>query len=332
MSQSLQREFEAFRKVIEAGKRFVLTTHINPDGDGLGCEVALAQYLSTRGKEATILNYSATPPYYRFLDTRNEIQQFDEQRHASLLFYADAVLVLDTNSPDRLASMKPFVLQSKASKVCIDHHLDNVEFANLYIVDESAAATGVIVYRLFQCLGYEHFSKEVATALYTAIMTDTGSFRFPKTNPELHRQVAHLIECGADPVSIYQQVYEQGSSGRLLLLSKVLSTLTTSEDGKVACLLATREMFRSTGTTDVDTDNMINYTLTIQGVQIGLMLTEVDDAVKIGFRSKGDIPIHKLAQEFGGNGHKNAAGARIPHSSLLELLPRVFERAHQYTQ
>jgi phosphoesterase RecJ-like protein len=331
MESSYPQEFEAFRHLIETGRTFVLTTHMNPDGDGLGCEIALKDYLAGRGKTASIINHSATPYYYQFLDPQQEIQQFRPDHHAAILQDADGIIVLDTNSPDRLASMKPYVLSSKARKVCIDHHLDKVEFADLYILDEPSAATGAIVYRLLEFLGVRHFSPTMATALYTAIMTDTGSFRFPKTDPTIHRQVARLIECGADPVRIYQNVYEQGSVGRLLLLSKVLSTLRTEANGKIACIVATKEMFQETGTSEVDTDNMINYTLSIKGVQIGLMLTELDGAVKIGFRSKGDIGIHKLAQEFGGNGHKNAAGARVPKSSLAELLPLVLERAQHYT-
>jgi phosphoesterase RecJ-like protein len=331
MESSLQQEFEAFRRIVEASNQFVLTTHMNPDGDGLGCEVALAGFLNERGKTVAIINHSAMPYYYQFLDPRHEIQQFNPEKHAAPLQQADCIVVLDTNSPDRLASMKSFVLDSKAAKVCIDHHLDKVEFADLYILDEPSAASGAIVYRLLQFLGVRQFSPEMATALYTAIMTDTGSFRFPKTDPAIHQQVAHLIECGADPVSIYQNVYEQGSVGRLLLLGKVLSTLRTEANGKIACLVATKEMFRDTGTSEVDTDNMINYTLSIKGVQIGLMLTEINGVVKIGFRSKGDIGIHKLAQEFGGNGHKNAAGARVPNGSLSDLLPKVLERAKNYT-
>lgn len=331
MESSLQQEFETFRRIVETGKRFVLTTHINPDGDGLGCEVALGKFLSERGKTVALINHSATPYYYQFLDPQKEIQQFSPEKHAAFLKQADGIIVLDTNNPDRLASMKPFVLDSNATKVCIDHHLDKAEFADLYILDEPSAATGAIVYRLLQFLGVHQFHPEVATALYTAIMTDTGSFRFPKTDPAIHRQVAHLIECGADPVSIYQNVYEQGSAGRLQLLGKVLSTLRTEANGKIACLVATQEMFRETETSEVDADNMINYTLSIKGVQIGLMLTEIDGAVKIGFRSKGDIGIHKLAQEFGGNGHKNAAGARVPGGSLPDLLTKVLERAKDYT-
>ena len=326
----MQHEFELFKKIVEQGKRFVLTTHVNPDGDGLGCEIALAEFLALRGKETHILNHSETPYYYRFFDVRGAIQKFDPAQHSRILQEADVIIVLDTNSPDRLASLKDYVLASKAKKICIDHHLDTTDFADLYILDEPSAATGEILYRLLAFLNGDSFSTETATALYTAIMTDTGSFRFPKTDPEVHRQAAHLIECGADPVAVYQHIYEQGSAGRIQLLGKALSTLQFAHDGKVAALYITKSMFDETKTSGVDADNIVNYTLAINGVQIGIMLSEMEGGIKMNFRSKGDIWINKLAKEFGGNGHKNAAGARVLNGNLHELLQESINRSKSY--
>lgn len=330
MKKRLQQEFELCRDIIERSRQFVLTTHVNPDGDGLGCEVALAEYLLSQGKEVAILNHSATPDYYRFLDAKQLIVQFSPEKHASIIEKADVIFILDTNTPDRLVGMKHSVISSRAKKICIDHHLDKAEFSDLYILNEPSAATGEILYRLLAFLASDKFSTETATALYTAIMTDTGSFRFPKTTPELHRLIAHLIECGADPAAVYQNVYEQGSVGRLQLLGKALSTLHVSHGGAVASICVTRAMFRETATSEPDTDNLVNYTLSISGVQIGLMFTELTDGVKVSFRSKGEIWINKLAKEFGGNGHKNAAGARVSGVSVAELTATVVERSKQY--
>ncbi len=326
----MQQEFELCKILIEQHHRFVLTTHINPDGDGLGSELALTSLLRSRGKTVHMLNHSETPYYYGFLDPNGQIQQFDEQRHSALVHEAGVIFVLDTNQPERLGTLKPFVLESRAKKICIDHHLDRTEFADVYILDEDSAATSEIMYHLLEYLDGNRFTPEVATALYTGIMTDTGSFRFPRTSADLHRRVAHLIECGADPVTIYQNVYEQGTLGRLQLLGKVLSTLQTAHDGKVASLQATREMFRETETREEDTDGMINYTLSIKGVQVGLMFTELQDNVKVGFRSKGDIAVNKLAQEFGGNGHMNAAGARVTGAKVHKLAAKIIARSKVY--
>ena len=161
-------------------------------------------------------------------------------------------------------------------------------------------------------------------------MTDTGSFRFPKTDPELHRIVADLIEHGADPVDNYRRIYEQGTVNRLQLLGHVLSTLQVAHGGNVATMFVTREMFQRTGTSEEDIENFINYTLGIAGVQIGLLFTELPEGVKISFRSRGEVEVNKLAQEFGGNGHKNAAGARSNASQLETIINQVVDRSRAY--
>ncbi|MBI3579337.1 MAG: bifunctional oligoribonuclease/PAP phosphatase NrnA [Ignavibacteriales bacterium] len=323
-------EFEQCKTIIARARRFVLTTHVNPDADGLGCELAFARYLQRKGKDVHILNHSSTPWNCKFLDPAQQIVQFNAERDAALILNADAIFVLDTNSPDRLQSLKPFVLQSKATKICIDHHLDKAAFADNYIIDEASAATGEILYRLLRFLDEKTINKEIAGPLYAAIMTDTGSFRFPKTDSELHIIIAHLIEAGADPVEIYQQVYDQSSPNRVRLLGKALSTLEMAHGGRVACITITQEMFKETKTSEEDTDNFVTHTVGIRGVQIGLLVTELADGIKISFRSKGDIPVHKLAQEFGGNGHKNAAGARVQNGTLGEVVQKVLERSKQY--
>lgn len=323
-------EFEKLRELIDHHHRFVLTTHINPDGDGIGCEVALASFLRQRQKEVAILNHSPTPENYQFLDPDKDILQYNPTSHANLLARADVIFVLDTNSPQRLESLKEDVVKSSAVKVCIDHHLDTIEFADFHLIDENAAATGQIVYRLLHHLDHSAVNQKIATALYVAIMTDTGSFRFPKTDSELHRIIAQLIEFGADPVATYQQVYEQGSAQRLKLLGMALAGLTTERNNRIAYLTVTRKMLEETKTEEADTDNFVTYPLAIRGVQIGLLFTELRDGVKISFRSKGDIEINKLAQEFGGNGHKNAAGARVQRATLDDVLPSVLKHAQQY--
>ena len=328
--QRLRQNFEACRMLIAGHSTFVLTTHMNPDADGLGSELAFASYLLSQGKTVHILNHSATPPNCLFMDPHSRIQQFDPAHDAHLLKEAGIIVILDANQPDRLASLKPFVLQSSAKKICIDHHLDREEFADLFIIDEEAAATGEILFNLLTFLTPQPLSQEIATCLYTAIMTDSGSFRFPKTDGELHRIVAELLDRGADPVTSYQQHYEQESLGSLHLLSRALESMTLTYGGTIASMVITRRDFLETGTTELDTHSFITKALNIGGVMIGLLLTEVDDGVKISFRSKGDIPINKLAQEFGGNGHKNAAGARLPGEMLDNILPILLERAHQF--
>jgi bifunctional oligoribonuclease and PAP phosphatase NrnA len=323
-------QFESFRRIVETHQRFLLTTHINPDGDGLGTEVALALYLQKLDKQATILNCSATPYNYLFLDNIYPIHHFQESSHTRLIDESEVILVIDTNHLDRVAAMKPFIQESNAIRVCIDHHLEPAEFANLYILDEPSSATGEIVYRMLSYLNGRTIDRETAIALYTAIMTDTGGFRYPRTSPEVHKIVAILIQMGADPVAIHEQVYERGKINRLQLLGMALATLQLEHEGKVAYMVITRHMFEITNTTEADTDAFVPYTLSIEGVKVGLLFTEMENGIKINFRSKGDIWINQLAKEFGGNGHKNAAGATILKGTLKEYVHQIVDHAGAY--
>jgi phosphoesterase RecJ-like protein len=311
-------------------RSFVLTTHINPDGDGLGSELALAFWLEDQGKEALIINTSPTPQVYQFLDPRGVIRVYDQARDAGALLAAEVIVVLDTNHPGRLDTMQEAVLKSPATKLCIDHHLDPAPFADLYCVDEDATSTGEIVYRLLEKLSESSISPRIAEALYCAIMTDTGSFRYPRTDPETFRIAARLIERGADPVDAYTQIYEQWSPGRMKLLGEMLAGLTLGAGGRLASVTVTREMLERTATSEEDTDTFTSYPMSIRGVVAGILFLETQRGVKISFRSRGDIPINELAQEFGGNGHKNAAGARLNDTDLPRLRQRVLAAAERY--
>lgn len=326
----MKQQIEQLRRGLDSWQTIILTTHVSPDCDGLGSELALAAFLRKRGKDVAIINCSETPEPYRFLDPQGWIRKYDPARDDRAIAEANAIIVLDTNQSGRMTTMAAPVLASKARKVVIDHHLDSEPFADLFLIDDSSAATGEIVYRILEELGGIPVDQDSAAALYIAIMTDTGSFRFPKTDADLHRIIAALIEQGADPVQAYQSIYEQDSPDRVRLLGMALGSLTTAHGGSVAYVTVTAKMFRETATGEPDVERFAPYTLTLKGVKIGLMFTELPGMVKISFRSKGDIPINKLAQEFGGNGHKNAAGARIPGGDLPQVVKEVIERSGNY--
>lgn len=323
---------DAVLSIFRQHKKFVLTTHVNPDGDGLGSEVALAEWLTHQGVRADILNHSATPAMYQFLNRNGLIRTFDASRDAHTVAEADVIVVLDTNHTDRLRSMQQHVMRSPAQKLCIDHHLDAAPFADYYLLDEEAAATGEILYHVLRKLDPRSLSPQVATALYCAIMTDTGSFRYPRTDSEIHRIIAHLIDSGADPVSVYQSVYEQWSVGRIQLLGETLASLRTEYGGRLSHVTVTQEVLRRTGTLEEDTDNFTIYPMSVEGAVIGILFLELNDGVKISFRSKGDIPINQLAQEFGGNGHKNAAGGRVLGQRLENVKASVVAAAARYLE
>jgi phosphoesterase RecJ-like protein len=171
---------------------------------------------------------------------------------------------------------------------------------------------------------------DIAHPLYTAIMTDTGSFRFPRTDIETHQIIADLLQYDVDPTAVYSHVYESWSLGRMRLLGETLDSLKTEYDGKLAFMVCTQKMFENTETTEVETDNFTTYPMSIEGVKVGLLFNELEDGIKISFRSKGDIPINELAKEFGGGGHKNAAGARLFNVDLHETIKQVLLKVKKY--
>lgn len=326
----MKQSFQSCKKIFQSKSTFVLTTHINPDGDGLGSEVALALYLTGKGKSVAIINQSETPAYYKFIHALFPIATFSREKHGTIIRDADVIVALDTNSPSRFAALKEYVLESRAQKICIDHHLDREEFADLYLIDEQATATGEIVYNLLKFMDSDAITKPIAEALYAAIMTDTGSFRFPKTDIETHHIIAELLSHGVDPSEIYQKIFEEGPVNKLKLLGRALSSLSVMHEGRVASMALLRKDFSETETAEEDTDNMINHAMSIGGVRVGLMFIELENGVKVSFRSKGDIAINALAKEFGGNGHKNAAGARIHDTTMSDVIQRVTARASAY--
>lgn len=322
--------FDAVTPFFHNHQKFVLTTHVNPDGDGLGSEIALAEYLMSQGKHVSIINYSATPEFYRFLDPGGRIKQFDETRDVETIAQAEVIIVLDTNQLDRLRKMEPHVRGGKAAKICIDHHLDPAPFAQHYVLDDDATSTGELIYKLILKMNGAALSPAIASALYCAIMTDTGSFRYPRVDPDIFRICAHLIECGADPVRVYNEVYEQWTPGRMELLGEALASLRIEYDGKLAHISVTQDVLAKTGSKEVDTDNFTTYPMSVKGVVAGILFLELTNGVKISFRSKGDIPINELAKEFGGNGHKNAAGARLYDVRLKPTRELVLKAAAKY--
>lgn len=323
--------FDRFKAAITGCRTFVITSHINPDGDSIGSETALAFALARMGKSVTIINQSETPDNLAFLsDEIFPVATYEPTTHSALIRGADCLIVIDTNAPNRFYALADDVVQSTAYKICIDHHLEQEPFADLYIIDTEAPAACEVLYALLRHLDPDLITPEVATALYAGIMTDTGSFRFPKTDTETHLITAELLRLGADPAEIYQKIYDSGPVNKLQLLGRALDSLRSTSNGAIAWMTIRPEDFRVTQTGVADTENFINYTLTVGGVKIGLFFIELDGVVKVSFRSKGDIWINRLAKEFGGNGHKHAAGARLTGRAFDDVVDAVTERAKSY--
>lgn len=317
-----EQEIKQINALLTRHQKFVLTTHINPDGDAIGSEMAMAGYLRHLGKEVLIINNSATPNNYQFLDRNGEIIVYDEEKHYDLVAGADLYLILDISDWDRLRKIGTIIKNSSAPKICIDHHHINYTFVDIDVIYEQASSTGELVFEFLNKVAYP-IQGDVAQALYTCILTDTGSFRFSNTTSKTHLMASKLLESGVNAREIYSLVYEQNSPHKMLLMGEALCALNYECDGRLAWFVLTQHMFQKCATSHWDTEGFAEIPRSIDGVEVSLMFTELDAAkVKVSLRSKGNIVIHHIAEKFGGGGHQFAAGALI-NKSLSDTIPQV---------
>jgi phosphoesterase RecJ-like protein len=204
----------------------------------------------------------------------------------------------------------------------VDEFFGNVEYS----------ATGEILYDFIEKTKIVEIDYSIAMPLYAAIMTDTGSFRFDRTAPRIHRIVARLLGKGVDPSFVYSSIFEKGNFSRIKLLGRALNSMTLDSSEKISFMILKREDLKETGAVDADVEGFVNFCLTINNVQIGLLFYELKDGVKISFRSKGDIPVNELAAEFGGGGHLNAAGTRLFNVDLNEYIEKVVFAAQKFIE
>lgn len=304
---------ESLLSVFKKEQTFLLATHINPDGDALGSALALAEALAfLRKKKVAIFNRDEVPGYYRFMPGYRKCRP----TLGKLLDKKPLLVLLDCNSPER-AALESY---SFRKAVVIDHHETESPFGDVRWIERTAAATGLMVYHLIKALKVP-LTKSMATNLYTAIAVDTGTFRYSNTSPDVLRVSADLVEAGAVPGLISENLYERWGKNRFDLLRLCLKTMEI-RDG-VALMYATKSMFRETNTSESDTENFANYPRMIDSVLISALIRETDNGRwKVSMRSKGKANVAKIAAAHGGGGHRNAAGFRIKTDigSLKEIL------------
>ncbi len=324
-------DFNKLTEIIKNNNSFFLTTHVNPDADAIGSEIALQQILSQLKKEIIIINHSATPYNLKFLDPEKRIEKYDEEKHKKYLIESDVLVALDFNRADRLVSMKNAFTESKKLKICIDHHQDAEDFADYYFTGAEYSATGHILYDLVDKTNIVKMNREIAYPIYAAIMTDTGSFRFERTNSELHRIVADLLGYGIQPNEVYDKLYDESKLSKLKLLGRCLNSFQTI-DGKIGYMILSQKDFVELDAIESDTENFVNFILSIEGVKLGLLFIELNNGFKVSFRSKGDLPVNKLAAEFGGGGHLNASGARFRDKEMHKMINVILNKAKEYSE
>lgn len=316
-------DWKPIAKTIEDADRILLSTHENPDGDGLGSASAMYHYLKKLGKDCRMIHISDLPIEYYFLDKEDLFETYTPEKHDHWISKVDLALIFDVGDYRRLRAIGKKLAENLIPTVNIDHHRDMGDgYFTENIIDTSAAATGEMLYDFFKIVGAD-MSLDICEGLYTAIMTDTGSFRHNNTNIKCHEIAIACLRAGVNTSRIYQQIYESSSRERIRLLGKILDSLEFSENGEVAWFTLDRKILAQAGASTRDVDGFTDFVRTIRGVEVAIMIFENGvNACRINFRSKGKYVINDIAKSMGGGGHKFAAGA-VVNGSMHDVLKRV---------
>jgi len=303
---------------IEQRRRFLVTSHARPDGDAIGSALGLAQILQKMGKSAQVVMGDSVPVIYKVLPQAESII------HASRINGdCDAAIVLECDSIQRtrLSGLEHCFL------INIDHHASSKPFAHVNWIDPSAVATAELVFRLAQAARVK-LTPEIATCLYTAVLTDTGSFCYAPTNACTFELAKYLVEHGADPSKIAHNVYFSAPMSKMCLLGAALSTL--QRDGAVTWMSVTRHDIERFGALDEDCEGLVNYALGIAGVEVAIFFREVaHERIRVSIRSKGAVNVSEIAQKFGGGGHE-CAGGFSTEGPVKEAAKRVLDELRQH--
>ncbi|MDB5351887.1 MAG: exopolyphosphatase-like enzyme [Planctomycetota bacterium] len=319
----MSMDWTPLQNLINSYDRFLITSHVRPDGDALGSEVGMYGLLRHFGKDVCIANVSQTPPRYDYLDPDGSLfEHFGTKVQPSDLADRQALVILDLSSWGQLGDMAAFVREFPGPRLVIDHHVSQDDLGAIYLKDTTAEACGTLVLRAANALKVP-VSPKMATGLLTAIAMDTGWFRHPSTKSETLRGAADLVESGAAIDDIYRLLFERNTLGRLKMMGETLASLQTDLDGRIAYATVTREDFDRTGAIPPDTEDLVDFTVSLRGVEVGLLFIEQKrGGIKLSIRSRDGFDCSQLAAQFGGGGHRAASGATLP-DPLSDALPRV---------
>lgn len=326
------REIEAVGQLLAVTQKIVLVSHKNPDGDTIGASLAMMHYLRKKGHEVSMLVPNDFPRFYQWMPGADEMIIFDRNAHkvSDVLAEGQLLFCLDFNSLDRTGNMAPAVAKFAGKKIIIDHHLDPSDEFDHYFCSAASSSTGELVYEFIEALGDKALlGKEGAMALYTCIMTDTGSFSYNCNYARTYHIVAELIELGVDAAGIHKLVYDTYSETRLRLLGFALSSrLLVWDDLHTAIIYLTKDDLKRFKYQVGDTEGLVNYGLSMERINLAILLTEKDNQIRMSFRSKGQFSVNLLARSyFNGGGHKNASGgvSRTSMEKTLAELKKVLQ-------
>ena len=303
----------AFKKIISIRKKIVIIPHRNPDGDALGSALALKHFLDAKKHEVNIVSPNDYPTFLKWLPGESEIIKFSKIPNTARdkINNAELIFGLDFNSLSRIQDLSEIVRRTKVDKIMIDHHESPEFFANLNYSDPNMSSTCEMVYNVINASDSKLLNKKIACCLYTGIMTDTGSFRYPSTNAKTHKVVSHLISLGANGSDIHQKIFDSSSMSRLKLLGISLSNLVKIPDLPVVYITLSKEELKTCRYKKGDTEGFVNYGLSLKGVNFSCMMIENENEgkIKMSFRSQGNFSVENFARNyFNGGGHLNAAG------------------------
>ena len=324
-------------QLLDQPKRIVITTHHKPDGDALGSSLGLYHWLKAKGHSVEVVLSSDFPDFLDWIPGRKDVIIYPKEREKSekLLQEAELIFCLDYSALSRTNILEPLIQAASAQKWMIDHHLDPEDFAQLSYWDSTAAATAQLAYTFITevCKDSSGITPEIATCLYTGIMTDTGSFRFRSTTAAVHHIIASLIEAGARNWEIHEKVYNSGTEGRLKFLGYcLLNCLEVIEEYNTALFAISKEDLAQFNVSTGDTEGLVNYALSIKGIRLAGLFIDRTELIKLSLRSTGDIPCNEICKKyFNGGGHLNASGGSS-NASLAEVVEKFKSILPEYKE
>lgn len=328
-------KFSDLKEAISKAKNISIFTHTNPDGDAMGSSLGLYHYLKKKKKQAKVIVPNAYPGFLAWMPGSKQVMVFERNEAAvrRQLERSDLVFVLDFNNYTRLDKLGEYLGASEAPKILVDHHRQPDNVFDLYFHDEHASSTAELIYDMICGIDSPRvFDKDMATSLFTGVMTDTGTFRFPSTTEKTFTIAAHLIRAGADNAKIYDRVYDDYSASRLKLLGYCLDKLVFLPQHRAAYIAISEEELRRFNFQKGDTEGVVNQALSVRGIVFSAFFSEREGEVRMSFRSKGKFDVNKFARaHFGGGGHVNAAGGKskepldVVVSKFVQLLPQYKE-------
>ena len=313
---------------LKKSKRVVISSHNSPDGDALGSALGLARFLKGRGTEARVLYTGTLAKMYEWMSAPGEVEAYRPEVHDPVIAAADSIVVVDISNWGRLGPMYGPVMKSKAVRLDLDHHPGAVCPADFSINDPTAAATGDLVYRLIHHFGGT-ITREIAEPLYTALVTDTGSFKYSNTDVHTHRVAAEFMDLGVEPYEVYTRIYERAPLSRLKLLGEALSRLRAEPEHGLAWTVLSHAAYGVAGATEEDSEGVIDQVRTLECAETAVLFKEAQPGVvKVSFRSKGKVDVNAVAKRFGGGGHVRAAGLTM-EAPLSEVIEKVLAAVRQ---